>query len=172
MSFNDIYNETYDNTIKYVTCKCDNISNIADIMQNIYLQLYEVLKGGKYEIKEIEPFLIKLARNELYKHYSLKDKFKFIFNKEDNIKLSDIIDNVPDEKINIEEELINKCRLNDIFAEIKKTDLLTQKIITLYYLQDIKIIDIAQMLQINESSVKSKLYRGLEKIRNNLGEEK
>jgi RNA polymerase sigma-70 factor (ECF subfamily) len=141
-------------------------------MQNIYLRLYEILEGGKYEIEEIKPFLIKLARNELYKYYSLKEKFKFIFNKEDNMELSDILDNISDEKINIEEELINRFMVDEIFTEIKKTDLLTQKIITLYYLQDFKINDIAQMLQLNESSVKSKLYRGLEKIRTNLTEEK
>ena len=58
--------------------------------------------------------------------------------------------------------------LDEIFQEIKKLDILTQKIITLHYLQEEKIKSIALLLEMNESTIKSKLYRGLEEVKKNL----
>lgn len=48
---------------------------------------------------------------------------------------------------------------------IKKQTLITQKIITLYYLENMKIKDISNLLKMKESTVKSILYRGINKIK-------
>lgn len=48
---------------------------------------------------------------------------------------------------------------------IKKQTLVTQKIITLYYLENMKIKDISNLLEMKESTVKSVLYRGINKIK-------
>ena len=169
MNFDEIYSNTYDKVLKYVTIKCDNINNIFDIMQNVYLKLFNILEKRNYQIDNMDAFLMKLAKNELYKYYSLKNKIKVMINLDiDNESSFDIIENIEDKKINVEEEAINKFMLDEIYKEIKKLDALTSKIITLYYLQEIKLADIAEALGINESTVKSKLYRGLEKIKNNM----
>ena len=166
MDFDEIYNNTYDKVLNYVTIKCDNISNIMDIMQNIYLNLYNNL--NKYKIDNIDAFLIKLAKNELFKYYSLKNKLKYVFNKNINNAFDDSLTDIPDKTINVEEQAINNYMIDEIFSEIKKLDILTQKIITLHYLQEEKIKMIALLLGMNESTIKSKLYRGLESIKKNL----
>lgn len=38
--FNDIYNETYHTITRYVISKCDNLSNVEKIVQDVYLKLY------------------------------------------------------------------------------------------------------------------------------------
>ena len=76
-----------------------------------------------------------------------------------------LIDSIEDKSINIEDEIINKYNLEALLKVIKKQSLITQKIITLYYLENMKIKDISNLLKMKESTVKSILYRGINKIK-------
>ena len=66
----EIYNATYDDVLRYVTSKCRNYNDIGDLLQNIYLNFYRALKG-KRDIKDPRKYLIRIARNEIYKHYGI-----------------------------------------------------------------------------------------------------
>ena len=162
--FNEIYEKTYHKVVSYIISKCDNLSNVEEIVEEVYIKLYKQLLKNSLYVKDYNSFLIKLAKNELFKYYSLKDKFKVILNatQEENI---DLIDNIKDKSINIEEKIINKYNMDLIWNNIKKQNLLTQKIITLYYLENMKIKDISKLLDMKESTVKSILYRGINKIK-------
>lgn len=167
--FDCIYNETYDSTLKYVVSKCDNLSNVEDIMQNIYVKLFKIISKNKNYVDNYKSFLIKLSKNELFKYYSIKNKMKIILNISIKEELS-IFDNIKDEKINIEEDIIKYVSLENIWKFIKRQDILTQKIITLYYMEDIKIKEIAKQLDLSESTVKTKMYRTIQKLNNEFGE--
>ena len=39
--FSKIYDETYNDVLRYVVCKCSNISDVEDIIQNIYFYMNE-----------------------------------------------------------------------------------------------------------------------------------
>lgn len=164
ITFTNIYEETYHEILKYVISKCDNLSSVEEIMQEIYLTFYQQLKKDSSYIKEYKTFLYKLAKNELFKYYSIKNKFKFLLklNLDDDL---DLIENISDETINIQENIENQCDLKDVWNAIKELNLTTQKIITLYYLEDMKIKEIAKLLNTNESTIKSSLYRGVQKIK-------
>lgn len=167
--FNDIYEETYHDILRYVVSKCDNLNYVEEIVQDTYLNFYKQLKKDDSYIEKHKQFLMKLVKNELFKYYSLKNKVKTIL----NISLEsglDIIDNLPDEDINIEEDIAKEHDLKNIWKTIKKQNLITQKIITLYYLEEMKLSEIANFLNIKESTVKSILYRGIKKIKNELME--
>lgn len=162
--FNEIYEKTYHNLVSYVISKCDNLSNVEEIMQEIYIKLYKQLVKDSLYINNYQSFLIKLAKNELFKYYSLKNKFKTIL--KINMENSNIdISNIKDNNIDIEKEITNKYELDVIWKQIKKQNITSQKIFTLYYLENIKIKDIASLLNMNESSVKSILYRTVSKIK-------
>lgn len=164
--FNRLYNNSYQFILKYVITKTDNLSNIEDIMQNIYLKLYQVMlkKGHKYIENEFY-FLLKLARNELYKYYSLKSKFKYILVLEDNNFDTLLNSNHHDYEIEIEERM----DVETIWKLINKESKEIQRIIYLYYLGDMTISDIALVLNQNENTIKTKLYRAVNKIRKNIG---
>ncbi len=171
--FDQIYNETYNYVLRFVISKCDNLDSVEDIMQDIYIKLHSIIKKDTSYITEYKSFLIKLARNELFKYYSLKNKLKLIMlgsiNKDDNE--SSIINNIKDESLNIEKEIIEKYDTEAIWSEIKKEDITTQKIIALYFLEEQKIKEISNLLNMNESSVKTKLYRAINRIKESLGGE-
>jgi RNA polymerase sigma-70 factor (ECF subfamily) len=158
----DIYNDTYNDVLKYVIIKCRNADDIPDLMQNIYLNLYNRLKKHG-RVNEPKKYLIKIAKHELYRHYGFLNLSKnlipvFSPNAEENFS-------------NFETELMEEdvtedlllCK--DLWLYIKKCDILTFKIFSLYFSKDLKISDIAKALKVKESTVKNRLYRTLKEMK-------
>ena len=50
--FNEIYNKTYNQTLKYIICKCSNIEDVNDIIQETYLELYKAINNKKAPLSE------------------------------------------------------------------------------------------------------------------------
>lgn len=166
-AFNKIYDDTYSTVLNLVISKCDNISNIEDIVQDVYSELYEtMIKKGIDYVKNYNAFIYVLTKNKIFKYYNVKNKFKnlFISNKENLTE--DYYEKEIEDRTNYEEEFLNKYTYESIYEQIKKMDLVTQKIIILYYMQDLRLDDISKVLEINSNTVKTKLYRGLEKLKN------
>lgn len=168
--FDEVYDKTYNDILKYVISKTDNLSYVEDIIQNVYINFYKTLikKGFNY-LDSNKAYLIKLSKSELFKYYSLKNKVKFIFNINDKEDLN-ILENVPD-KINIEDFVLDEISVEEIWEFIKKEDLVTQKIMALYFQNNMKIKEIAEYLNISESNVKNRLYRTIEKLKRLFGGE-
>jgi len=164
--FNEIYDETYNSTLKYVITKCSEISYVEDIMQNIYLNLYNtILKKGKY-INDYSSFVFILAKRELFKYYSLKSKFRSIFNSKDfsNIENTIIEDSC------IEVDFVNKDNKEAVWNIIKCESLEIQKIMVLHYMEGVSIKEIGELLDINENTVKTKIYRTISKMKGIFGD--
>lgn len=71
--FEQIYNETYNNTLKYTICRCSNLNDVDDIMQETYLEFYRALKSEK-EILDNQAYLITIAKNKIIKYFKLNKK--------------------------------------------------------------------------------------------------
>lgn len=68
--FDDLYDKTYKNVLKYVVCNCSNVEDIKDIIQNIYIEiLNKVQKGNVYRWDKETGLVNKLDNN--YKTYKI-----------------------------------------------------------------------------------------------------
>ena len=68
--FDDLYDKTYKNVLKYVVCNCSNVEDIKDIIQNIYIKiLNKVQKGNVYSWDKETGLVNKLDNN--YKTYKI-----------------------------------------------------------------------------------------------------
>ena len=164
--FEKIYQKTYDITLKYVICKCSNLEDVNDIIQEIYIELYKTLKNEK-EIKDINAFIHGIAKNKIRKHFYIKNKFKIISifqEKNDENTMIDI-----DSKIDIEAQIIRRDNIEAIWKYIIKRNILTGKIFYLYFVLEMSFKEIAEELEIKESTAKTKLYRMLKDIKKNFG---
>ena len=162
-SFEELYNETYKHTLKYVVCKCANLDDVNDIIQDIYIDFYKLLKKNNViEINNINAFIIGIAKNKLKKYYGLKHKLQNMFisyNSDDTI-LHDFIDI----NINLEEFVLTNISITEIWNFIKNKNTIIGKIFYLYYSLDMTIKDISKELELNESTVKNHLYRTLKEL--------
>lgn len=83
--FEQIYDETYTNTLKFVICKCNNLNDVDDIIQETYLEFFRVLQSGK-EILDKKAYIITIAKNKIIRNYKRNEKIETIsiFQENDN----------------------------------------------------------------------------------------
>ena len=166
--FNEIYDSTNRKVLKFITAKCSNTSDIKDIFQDTYMELYAVLaKRGSNYVKNREAFVMKIAKEKVFSYYSLFNKLKLlvpIISSNDN-EDEEMIADSQTEDFDVELKASDEVLISQIsrFLSGKPQDI--QKIFYLYYSMDMTIPEIADHLSMNESNIKNKLYRTLAQLR-------
>ena len=157
--FNKIYHDTYGDISKYVVCKCSNIKDVENILQNIYLEVFRYLENHDNVSKT---YIIGISKNKIrdYYRFSYKTKILSLFS---NAKEQNFIDRISSD-IDIEKSIENKYDTEKVWEYLKRKKQVISRIFYLYYYLDIKIIEIAQELQLTESNVKHYLYRTLTEL--------
>lgn len=165
-NFEDIYNETYKRTLSYIVCRCANIDDVNDLLQETYIELYKSLMRRKYiEVDNFQSYIIGIAEKRIKKYYGLLYKLKLTstWNSEEDYQLE-----IP-ANIDLEAEIIDKMNAEKVWKFIKeKKNLEAIKIFYLYYYSEYKISQIAEMLEMSESNVKNILYRTIKDIKKNI----
>ena len=163
-NFEEIYNSTYERTLRYIVCKCSNIDDVNDLVQDTYVELYNILEKKKEIYLENCPnFVIGIAKKKIQKYYGLLYKLKNynVYQAEDEeIDLPDNFD--------LETETIKKLNAEAVWNYIKSKNIKTVKVFYLYYCTEIKISQIAKELNMSESNVKNILYRTIKDIKENV----
>lgn len=159
--FDEIYNQTYENTIKYIMLHSENLDDIKDLIQDTYLEVYKSVCKNKH-IQYNKAYVIGITKNIMKKYY----KDKSIHNNIVLYQNEEIInETIIKEDINLELEFITKENVEKIWNYIESKDIKIQKIFYCYYHLDMKIIDIAKDMQLNESTIKSYIYRTVKELR-------
>lgn len=161
--FNQIYDKTYPMISKYVILHCENIEDVKDILQDIYLEVYKLIKKNKIINEE---YIMGITKNKIkdYYRFSYKHKIISLFTKYDDLEL---IDTIPDD-FNLERNILLKCSNEEVWNYLKKKPVIISKVIYLYYYLEMSILEISQELNISESNVKNYIYRTLKELRKSL----
>jgi RNA polymerase sigma-70 factor (ECF subfamily) len=137
-------------------------------MQDIYLELYQIIaKRGVDYIKDEKALCLRIARQKLFRYYSLLERLKMfvpITKVSENSEEVDISDFETDSFLT-EDFVVNQVLLEDIrrFIEQKPQDV--KKVFYLFYDVGNTIPEIARLLSMSESNVKHKIYRTLKELR-------
>ena len=167
--FNEIYDKTHLDLLKYVVIKCHNINDTNDIIQETYLEFWNILNKKELSDVNIKSYLIGIANNKIKKHYTLLQKFKTISLFETNDKDKELIETLED-GMNINEIIIQMDNWNTIWQFIKsKKNQDIPKVFYLYYKLELSIKEISKELQRSESYIKHLIYRNLKELQNNFG---
>lgn len=167
--FNDIYDKTYSDIIKYVIVKCHNINDANDIIQDVYFELWKILNKKEVVETNIKSFLIGIAINKIKKHYSIVQRFKTIsfFDKDSND--IELIDNIKSD-IDIENLVIKNDDWNSLWKYLKnKKNQDIPKVFYLYYKLGLSLKEISNELDKSESYIKNLIYRTLKELSSNYG---
>lgn len=157
--FEHIYNEQYNNTLKYIIIKTNSLSCVNDIIQDTYLELYKKLKKGTISVTDINSYILGFANN-IIKRYNSKNPIA------NEISFEENLENVISKDFDYDEILSIEYDVKKIFELLNQKDDLTKKIFELRYSFDMKIPDIAKVLDMPESNVKNRLYRTIKELRN------
>ena len=139
--FSKIYDETYNDVLRYVVCKCSNISDVEDIIQNIYLDVYKKLPNIS------KSYIMGISKNKVndYYRYNYKRKILEMFSKE-------------------EIEVDYKYDVDLVWKYLKKKKAVIPKVFCLYFKLGLTIKEISLELGISESNVKHYLYRTIREL--------
>lgn len=148
--FDEVYNESYRDISRYVVVSSNNIDDVQDILQNIYLEVYKNID----KVKD-KNYVFGIAKNVIKKYY----RFKFM-KKSDEVLYDNISDN-----INLEKNVMEKFDTELVWNYLKKKGGNVSKIMYLYYYEDFTIKQIADTLNLTESNVKNYIYRTLKELR-------
>lgn len=159
-NFEEIYNDTYERTLRYIICNCFNIDDVNDLLQETYLELYKLLqRKKKIELDNYYNYIIGIAKIRIKRHYGKSNKSSFVI-ENNEIEIPDNID--------IEADTITKLNAEKVWKFIKQKDITVVKVFYLYYYTELKIFQIAEELKLTESNVKNFLYRTIKEIRENI----
>ena len=164
LDFENIYQRTYDNTLKFIVIKCNNIDDINDIIQDTYIELYHKLQRKNIDVENEKNYIVGIAKN-IKRHYrKVKNESKEIsINEYENMEVSDDID--------IEDNFITQENAKEVWNYIENKDIITTKVFYLYYILDYKIEEIAEEMNLNLSNVKSRIYRNIKEMKKIFGKE-
>ncbi|MCL4392817.1 RNA polymerase sigma factor [Patescibacteria group bacterium] len=136
-------------TVRYLSSREDS----EDITEDIFVKVYFKIDKFDQNKGSFKTWLYRIARNTIYN--KLKEK------KITKISYVDIYTNELDENINIENDEIVQSAINKLKKEQKT-------IILLYYIEGLKYREIAEILNIPENTVKTKIRRAKEILKNEL----
>ncbi len=157
--FNTLYDETYNDVLKYIVCKCSNIDDTLDIIQNVYIEVYKKISKGEEITKS---YLLGITKNKIRDYYRFRYKQKVIsfFSEKEDI---DYINAIPSD-IDIEKSVITKYDTERVWNYLRKKKVIISKIFYLYFKLELTIKEIANELEISESNVKYYLYKTLKEL--------
>ena len=169
--FNEIYDSTYKVVLSFITARCKNATDINDIAQETYMELYKLLcKRGVDYIQNDYAIALKIAKHKLYRHYTLIERLRFFVpltsTNEDGDEIS--IADLEAEALSTEEITHNPMMIEDQRQFLREKPEDVKRVFNLFYDVGLTIPEISQVLLMSESNVKHKLYRTLKELRTQL----
>ena len=171
--FDAVYAETLDSVKRYVVSHAARFQDAEDIVQNVYTRFYKrISEKGYADIQSAEAFVINIAKFECRSFFSGFVKRK--------ARVSVMSDYSEEEEAALEAEMSRECRgLEDaihdkllakqIFDDIMRSDETVGQIFYLHFVCDMKLDEVARQLGLNLSTVKTKLYRTIERQKKKFG---
>ena len=164
--FGNIFDAHYKSIFNYIFHRIADYDIARDIAADTFLKAYLKINSFVWKDISIQTWLYRIATNEINYYYRKNKSAKllletFAYQAERLFEF----DNYKTEKQHVEEEL----QLNHNFAKVqqslKKLDIKYQEVLSLRYFEKKSIIEIAEILDKKEGTIKSLISRGLEKLK-------
>lgn len=171
--FNNSYAQTFNTVSRFVLSHASRFQDAEDIIQNVYTRFYKRISEKGYEdIESVEAFLINIAKFECRSFLSgfikRRERVKSMsdFSEEETAALeAELARNEP-----LFDEIIhNKILAKQIFNDVMQKDESVGRIFYLYFVCDMKLEEIAETMDMKLSTVKTKLYRTIERQKKKYG---
>jgi RNA polymerase sigma-70 factor (ECF subfamily) len=164
-SFSELFKLYYKQIFGYIFRRTGNFDDTADIAADTFLKAFRHIHNFKYTGISVKVWLYRIATNEVNLYFRHKHKHNSVFELisiEDRNIFKDYID---EDKKEIESELEKHEQFLLVLKELKTLPVKYQEVIALRYFEGKDNKEIAEILNINQGTLKSLLSRGIEKLR-------
>lgn len=171
--FDAVYAETVGAVSRFVVSHAARFQDTEDIIQNIYTRFYKrISEKGYKDIESAEAFLINIAKFECRSVFAgfkrRKDRDVILSEMDEEQSAAIEAEMSRDQKL-LEDVMSDKILAKQIFDDIMSGDEMTGRIFYLHFVCDMKLDEVADRLDLKLSTVKTKLYRTIEKQKKKFG---
>jgi RNA polymerase sigma-70 factor, ECF subfamily len=164
-NFSQLFKLYYQPIFGYIMRRIGDFDETADIAADTFLKAFRHIHNFRYTGISVKVWLYRIATNEINLYFRYKQKHNSIFERiitEDK----DMFDHyLADDRKEVEAEFQKHDQFMSVQKELKTLPLKYQEVIALRYFEGKENKEIAEILNINEGTLKSLLSRGLEKLR-------
>lgn len=163
--FSELFRLYYKPIFGYILRRTGNFDETADIAADTFLKAFRYIHNFRYAGISVKVWLYRIATNEVNLYYRHLKKHNSIF---ERLNLEDIIifnSYIAEDRKEIESELQRHEQFLVVLRELKTLPVKYQEVISLRYFEGKDNKEFADILHINEGTLKSLLSRGLEKLR-------
>ena len=159
-TFSKIYDRYIDKIYRFIFLKVSSQEIAQDLTSETFLKGWESFKNGT-KIENPQAYLYKTARNLVIDFYREKGKVQIV--SADNPL-------IPDPAPNLEEKAMLSSDLDQIRQALTELNDDYQNVIIWYYLDDLSISEISQMLGRTDDATRVLLHRALKTLKEKLKE--
>lgn len=168
-TFGLLYDEFYRPIFGYILKRTANIELAQDLTSQTFFKALNGLKKFRWKNVSFSAWLYRIATNEINSFYRKQKKFiRVPLDKVPGIPSKD----TPDKDLEMaEQELKSKEEFIKIHQSISKLNPIYQTVIVLRFLDKKKILEICEILDKPEGTIKSQIHRALGELKKIMGQQ-
>ena len=156
------YSEIYDKYVKkiyrFVLLKVNSAEIAEDLTSEVFMRGWQSFKGqGPDKIDNLQAFLYQIARNLLADHYRQETKAQLV-----SVEYAPPL---PDAKQDLEEMSFIQSDMEQVKAALVNINDDYREVIVWYYLDELKVPEIAKILDKSEPTVRVLIHRALQALK-------
>ena len=161
-----IYSQVYDKYVKkiyrFVLLKVNSAEIAEDLTSEVFMRGWQAYKTQQDKIENVQAFLYQIARNLLADHYRQEVKVQFV-----SVEYAPPL---PDEKQDLEEISFIQSDMTRVKAALVNINDDYREVIVWYYMDELKVLEIAKILDKSEPTVRVLIHRALHALKTELKE--
>ncbi|HWS28915.1 MAG TPA: RNA polymerase sigma factor [Clostridia bacterium] len=162
--FRDVYEETYQDMLRYAVIKTRNAADVEDILQNAYTKLYRrIERRGYADIDNPAAFMMRVVQKEIVGYY----RFRLV--KEE--KERPLPEYSAADSFSLEDAAASAETLRSVWKVIEAAPALSYKSFVLHYYFGMSVLETAKALGVSEANITSRLHRVRQTIKSRLKKE-
>jgi RNA polymerase sigma-70 factor, ECF subfamily len=164
-SFTELFKLYYKQIFGYILRRTGSFDDTADIAAEAFINAFSHINSFKYTGISVKVWLYRIATNQVNMYFRYRQKHKNLFEhlRDDDQEL--LKRYISEDRKEIEAELEKHEQFLLVLKELKTLPVKYQEVISLRYFEGKDNKEIAEILDVNEGTLKSLLSRGLEKLR-------
>ena len=159
-TYSDIYDKYVKKIYRFVLLKVNSTEIAEDLTSEVFMRGWQSFKANCDKIENIQAFLYQIARNLLADHYRETTKAQFV-----SVEYAPPL---PDQKQDLEEMSFIKSDLERVKAALVNINDDYREVIVWYYLDELKVPEIAKILDKSEPTVRVLIHRALQALKTEL----
>jgi RNA polymerase sigma-70 factor, ECF subfamily len=161
--FEKIYEENVDQIFRFAYLKVSSRDEAEDITSNVFARFWEKIKKQERhedaQIKNPKAFLYTITRNLVIDYYRTKQE-------KETVDIEKVVK--VDEKVEIHEKAVLLSDIEEVKDALERINENYKDIVIWYYLNELTIPEIAELLEKPEANVRVLIHRAVEALKKEL----